>query len=146
MRASAFVEFAGTDSQYQQMVACWLAERRCPIGLADHLLESGFQGPAQAAYWAATAPEREMHDGTGRSGPMPATGSTIMVDDMHERGLLLGNRWYFLGSWPILRPWHYPSRFTAQGETPEEAIRSLLGSIRVSREFDVTTDLTPRMT
>lgn len=140
--AMKFFDFIKIDPTYQQLVAAWLAENRCPVGLADHLLENGYESHAMAAYWAASADAKYWAEGGELQGPRPATGKEIKKDDPHEQ-YLSDVDWYFIGSWPCLRPWHYPSQMTVSGHTAEEAIANLLQSIKI-RKFDVTTNFQPR--
>lgn len=50
------------DSTVQMLVDCWVQERRCPLPLADRLLELDQPDAADAALWAATEPDRPVYE------------------------------------------------------------------------------------
>jgi hypothetical protein len=52
--AAAFVD----DAEFRALIAAWVADRRCPVGLSDWLREHDLDDQAEAAAWAADAPDR----------------------------------------------------------------------------------------
>ncbi len=64
--------YARSDT-FCAMIRVWDTQKQCPYGLVDLLLEEGLDGPAAAARWAATQPQRPVmaEDGQGKSHPYP---------------------------------------------------------------------------
>ncbi len=51
-------ELYETSSDFRSLIAEWVQVKRCPYGMGDFLDEHDLPGPARAARWAATEPDR----------------------------------------------------------------------------------------
>lgn len=49
------------DLTFQAAIGKWVADRRCPVELADYLRENGLYAAAECADWCATEPDREVY-------------------------------------------------------------------------------------
>lgn len=55
------------DAGFRGFLQTWLETRRCPLELADYLMDAGFadaSGPVAAVRWAASEPERPTYEDT----------------------------------------------------------------------------------
>ena len=53
------------DSGFRGFIQTWVDVKRCPLELADYLMDRGWDkksGPVQAVLWAATTPKRRVGD------------------------------------------------------------------------------------
>lgn len=70
-------ELYKSDSEFLQLIAVWVAERRCPMGLVDKCLENGLDSAAECCRWASAEPDKEVwwsrgpDEEGGRCGPFP---------------------------------------------------------------------------
>lgn len=65
-------ELYQTDPEFQALIQCWIADKRCPIPMADYLRERGLEGQAEAAEWAAWKEDRQQFLEKFKAGPYPA--------------------------------------------------------------------------
>lgn len=56
------------------LVRVWEVEKRCPLPLADVLMEHGLDRQSEVAKWAATYPDRKCFFGNAPTGPYPFSG------------------------------------------------------------------------
>ncbi len=72
------------DDVFRSAIAKWVADRRCPIELADYLRERELHAAADCAEWCATEPDRDVYDpllehgeAPGFCGPFPTAGELL---------------------------------------------------------------------
>ncbi len=132
-------EFYNENAEFRQLIAAWIAESRCPIGLVDFLIENGYERQANAANWAANAIELPMtrDKGSVRLGPVPVLGSVVSlrfyeegrrdVVDHYDR-----DTYYWVGTYGMASGfcYDYPGQHNIYGATVEDATLGLLDSIK----------------
>lgn len=64
-------ELHQTDPDFQALIQCWIADKRCPIPMADYLRERGLEGQAEAVEWAAWKEDRPQFMADYKAGPYP---------------------------------------------------------------------------
>lgn len=68
-------ELYGRCPDFRAMLAAWVDAKRCPYGMGDFLDERDMPGPATAARWAATTPDRRVWEwGSGMKRSHPPSG------------------------------------------------------------------------
>jgi hypothetical protein len=67
-------ELYDRDDTFRAGIAAWVEEKRCDLRLVDLLMEHGLTGPADAARWAATEPDRRLLEQADPAacGPFPS--------------------------------------------------------------------------
>src|SRR6185295_20225939 len=56
-------ELYGVDAEFRSLIARWVADKRCPLVLADKLSESGLEGQSRCAEWCSWYKDRPLYDG-----------------------------------------------------------------------------------
>src|SRR5579872_7103096 len=106
--ATTCAELYACNPTFASGIAAWVANRRCPLELADFLMEFGFDAAADCARWAAIEPDRpvctplsENHgERGGECGPFPS----CELDDDEEWGWASWDRSEFEHKWAFCVP------------------------------------------
>lgn len=139
--------FYDSAPEFQQLIGAWIAARRCPIGLVDYLIENGFERQANAANWAASAPDRPTSPVEGleelSGGAMPCSRDVMIMPRTNRHHPLYPDHyraafyWHGMAGDSSMYSFDYPGQHNVEGETREEAILNMLDSIRIP-SFDPT--------
>jgi hypothetical protein len=91
MTASELVD----SPEFKGFCEKWKDDGRCPLPFADWLREQGLDGQADAAYWAATEPERRVFLGNHRRSGISPNDTKLILGSSEENGRWMWSHNYF---------------------------------------------------